>query len=86
MRETGIIARINNRYGRIKNSINNFQNRYSKPYNVGDEGVMFEHVKYIVIAYFMFLPIPLIVLLIENIIHKFRLRKSNKENNRIVYT
>lgn len=85
MRETGIIARIHNRHGRIKSSINNFRNRYSKPYNVADEGVMFEHVKYIVIAYFMFLPIPLIVLVIENIIHKFRLRKSNKENNRIVY-
>lgn len=78
MRETGVIARINNRYGRIKSNINNFRNRYSEPYNVVDEGVMFDHVKLIVVAYFMFMPIILIVLLIENIIHKYRLWKSNR--------
>ena len=52
MSKTEIIAKIIICYGRIKNSINNFQNRYSN-----------------VIAYFMLLPIPLIMLLIENIIH-----------------
>ena len=74
MREVGIVDRLSKRYGRKKNPVKNFQDHYSDKYNVQDEGVMFEHVKFNVIAYFMFLPIPLIILVIEIIIHKYKNR------------
>ena len=75
MREVGIVDRLSKKYGRKKNSLKNFQNHYNDKYNVVDEGVMFDHVKFIVIGYFMFLPIPLLVLLMEIIIHKYRNRR-----------
>ena len=74
MREVGIIDRMSKRYGMKKDPVKNFQDHYSDKYNVQDEGVMFDHVKFIVIGYFMFLPIPLIVLLMEIIIHKYKHR------------
>ena len=75
MQEVGIVDRISKKYNMKKDPVNNFQDHYSDKYNVQDEGVMFDHVKFIVIGYFMFLPIPLLVLLIEIIIHKYKNRR-----------
>ena len=75
MREVGIIERMSKRYGMKKDAVKNFQDHYSDKYNVQDEGVMFDHVKIIVIAYFMFLPIPLLVLLIEIVVHRYKNRR-----------
>ena len=77
MREVGIVDRMSKRYGMKKDPLKNFQDHYSDKYNVVDEGVMFDHVKFIVIGYFMFLPIPLLVLLIEILIHKYKHRFLN---------
>ena len=74
MSEVGIVDRLSKKYAVKKNPVKNFQDHYSDKYNVVDEGVMFEHVKFIVIGYFMFLLIPLIVLLIEILIHKYKHR------------
>ena len=74
MQEVGVVDRTTKRSGIKKDSLKNFQDHYSDRYNVQDEGVMFDHVKIIVIGYFMFLPIPLIILLIEIMIHKYRNR------------
>ena len=72
LRETGIIERNLKRFGMTKDPLYNFQDRYSEKYNVQVDGVMFDHVKYIVKMYFSFLPIPIIVLLMEIFIHKHR--------------
>ena len=74
MREVGIIDRMSKQFGMKKDPLKNFQDHYSDKYNVQDEGVMFEHVKFIIIGYFMFLLIPLIVLLIEILVHKYKHR------------
>ena len=74
MREVGVVDRMSQKYGMKKDSLKNFQDHYNDRYKVEDEGVMFDHVKIIVIGYFMFLPIPLIILLIEIMIHKYRNR------------
>ena len=74
LREVGIIKRIIERYGIGQDPLYNFQDRYSEKYNVQDEGVMFDHVQYIIIIYFSFLPIPLVILLIEILIHKYKAR------------
>ena len=74
LREVGIVNRLAKSNGINKNPVKNFQDHYSDKYNVQDEGVMFDHVKFIVIGYFMFLPIPLVILLIEIIIHKYKHR------------
>ena len=74
MQEVGIVDRVTKISGMKKDPLKNFQDHYSDKYNVVDEGVMFEHVKIIVIGYFMFLPIPLLVLLIEILIHKYKHR------------
>ena len=74
MQEVGIVDRMSKKYGMKQDPLKNFQDRYSDKYNVQDEGVMFDHVKIIVICYFMFLPIPLIVLLMEIMIHKYKNR------------
>lgn len=74
MQETGIIDRTSKKYQQKQDPLNNFQDRYSDKYNVQDEGVMFEHVKIIVICYFMFLPILLIILGMEIMIHKYKNR------------
>ena len=71
MREVGIIKRLSQKYTIEKDPLINFQNHYNDRYVVEQDGVMFEHVKIIVMAYFAFLPIPLIVLLMEIIIHKY---------------
>ena len=72
MREVGVVDRMSKKYGIKKNHQKNFQDHYSDKYKVHVEGVMFDHVKIIVIGYFMFLLIPLIILLIEIMIHKYR--------------
>ena len=74
MREVGIVDRLSKRYQMNKDPLRNFQDHYSDKYNVQDEGVMFEHVKIIVIGYFLFLTIPLIILLLEIMIHKYKSR------------
>ena len=74
MREVGIVERMSKQFEIKKNPLKNFQDHYSDKYNVVDEGVMFEHVKIIVIGYFMFLPVPLVILLIEILIHKYKHR------------
>ena len=74
MREVGIVDRLSKKHRMKKDPMKNFQDHYSEKYKVQEEGVMFEHVKIIVIGYFMFLPIPLIILLIEIIIHKYKNR------------
>ncbi|CAO1423181.1 unnamed protein product [Diamesa serratosioi] len=74
LQEVGIVDRTVKRFGIKKNPLNNFQDPYSEKYNVQDEGVMFDHVKYIVIIYFSFLPIPMAILLIEIFIHKYKAR------------
>ena len=74
MRETGIIDRINKRSQLKKGLGSTFVDPYKKSYNVMKEGVMFEHMKIIIVSYFMFLSIPLLVLLIEIIIHKYKNR------------
>ena len=74
MREVGVIDRMSKKFGMKKDPLKNFQDHYSDKYNVVDEGVMFDHVKFIVIGYFMFLPIPLLVLLMEIVIHKYKNR------------
>lgn len=71
MREVGVVDRASKKSGIKRDSLKNFQAHYSDKYNVQDEGVMFEHVKYIVIGYFMFLSIPLIILLMEIVTHKY---------------
>ena len=77
MREVGIIKRLSRKYKTIKDPLINFQNHYNERYVVEQYGVMFEHVKLIIISYFAFLPIPLIVLLMEIIIHKYKTRLLN---------
>ena len=77
MREVGIIKRLSLKYKQLKDPLINFQNHYNERYVVEQDGVMFEHVKLIVITYFAFLPIPLIVLLIEILIHKYKTRLQN---------
>ncbi|CAO1360900.1 unnamed protein product [Diamesa serratosioi] len=72
MQEVGIVDRVTKRSRMKKDSLINFQDRYNDKYNVQDEGVMFDHVKIIVISYFMFLPIPLLILLMEIMIHKYK--------------
>ena len=74
MQEVGIVDRLSKQFGMKKNPMINYQDHYSDKYNVQDEGVMFDHVKLIVIGYFLFLPIPLLILLIEIIIHRYRNR------------
>ena len=74
MREVGIVDRVSKQFGMKKDPLKNFQDHYSDKYNVVDEGVMFDHVKFIVIGYFIFLPIPLVILLIEILIHKYKHR------------
>ena len=71
MREVGIVDRVTKMSGMKKDPVKNFQDHYSDKYKVQEEGVMFEHVKIIVIGYFMFLPIPFLILLIEIIIHSY---------------
>ncbi|CAO1423104.1 unnamed protein product, partial [Diamesa serratosioi] len=77
MREVGVVKRLSRKYKTKKDPLINFQNHYNKRYVVEQDGVMFEHVKLIVLSYFAFLPIPLIVLLMEILIHKYKTRKSN---------
>ena len=74
MKEVGIVDRLSKKYQMKKEPLRNFQDHYSDKYNVQDEGVMFEHVKIIVIGYFLFLTIPLIILLLEIMIHKYKNR------------
>ena len=74
MKEVGIVDRMSKKYGMKTNELKNFKDHYNDKYNVQDEGVMFDHVKIIVIGYFMFLPIPLVILLIEILIHKYKNR------------
>ncbi|CAO1437890.1 unnamed protein product [Diamesa hyperborea] len=74
LRELGIVKRNIKRFGILKDPLRNFQDRYSDKYNVQDEGVMFDHVKYIIIIYFAFLPIPMTILLVEILIHKYKAR------------
>ena len=71
MREVGIVDRMSKKYGMKKDPLKNFQASYNDKYKVHIEGVMFEHVKIFVIGYFMFLTIPLIILLMEIMIHKY---------------
>ena len=74
MREVGIVDRLSKKFEMKKDPVKNFQDHYSDKYNVIDEGVMFDHVKFIVIGYFMFLPIPLVILVIEILVHKYKHR------------
>ena len=87
MREVGIIKRLSQKFKTVKDPLINFQNHYNERYVVEQDGVMFEHVKFIIISYFAFLPIPMIILLIEILIHKYKfrvLRFVNKlANNRV---
>ena len=74
MSEVGIVDRLSKKYGMKKDPLKNFQDRYNDKYKVQEEGVMFDHVRIIVIGYFLFLPIPLLILVIEIIIHKYKNR------------
>ena len=81
MREVGIIDRMSKKYGLKKDALRNFQDHYSDKYKVHIEGVMFDHVKIIVIGYFMFLTIPLTTLLIEILIFKIKNRQLRLISN-----
>ena len=72
MNEFGIIKRANTFFKRVKNPLQNFQDNYRNRYNVIDEGVMFEHIKLIVYGYFLFLIIPMMVLILEILYHKYK--------------
>lgn len=74
MQEVGIVDRVSKRFEMKNDPLKNFQDHYSDKYKVHEEGVMFEHVKIIVIGYFLFLPIPVIILLMEILIHKYKHR------------
>lgn len=74
MRESGIIERMNKKSQLKSEFDSSFVDPHKKPYNVMKEGVMFEHMKIIIVSYFMFLSVPLLVLLIEISYFKYKNR------------
>ena len=81
MQSSGIVQRAHSIFKTKKLKKNYEAKEY---YQVELEGVLFEHVKFILIGYFMVFPLVLIVLLFEIIQHRITLRKSSNITEPII--